>query len=109
MIGKSRALDYIKRGKIIDFVDLSEAQNMKDDEEKLIETVLADERKIRVNDAMKKLPEDMRAAVHLVFFEEMTYEEAAKVMKKNRKQIDNLLFRAKKELRVILGGDGGLL
>ena len=53
--------------------------------------------------------EDMRAAVHLVFFEEMTYEEAAKVMKKNRKQIDNLLFRAKKELRAILGEDGGLL
>lgn len=109
MIGKSRALDYIKRGKIIDFVDLSEAQNMKDDEEKLIEIVLADERKIRVNNAMSKLSEDMRAAVHLVFFEEMTYEEAAKVMKKNRKQIDNLLFRAKKELRAILGEDGGLL
>ena len=40
---------------------------------------------------------------------EMSYEEAAKVMKKNRKQIDNLLYRAKKELRIILGKDGELL
>ncbi|MBR2220459.1 MAG: hypothetical protein IJ974_05730, partial [Phascolarctobacterium sp.] len=39
----------------------------------------------------------------LIYFEEMTYEEAAKVMKKNRKQVDNLLYRAKKELRIILG------
>ena len=58
---------------------------------------------------MAKLSQDMRVAVHLVYFEEMTYEEAAKVMKKNRKQIDNLLYRAKKELRIILGKDGELL
>ena len=36
----------------------------------------------------------------------MTYEQTAKVMKKNRKQIDNLLYRAKKELRIILEKDG---
>ena len=52
------------------------------------------------------LPEDMRTAVYLVYFEDMTYREAAKVMKKNRKQIDNLLYRAKKELRNILEKDG---
>lgn len=27
-------------------------------------------------------------------------------MKKSRKQVDNLLYRAKKELRVLLGEDG---
>ena len=37
---------------------------------------------------------------------EMTYDEAAKVMKKTKKQVDNLLYRAKKELRTILGKDG---
>jgi RNA polymerase sigma-70 factor (ECF subfamily) len=44
--------------------------------------------------------------VHLIYFENMTYEEAAGVMKKNRKQVDNLLYRAKKELRIILGKGG---
>jgi len=52
------------------------------------------------------LPEDMRVVIHLVYFEGMTYKEVAKVMKKNRKQVDNLLYRAKKELRIILGEDG---
>ena len=109
MVGRSRALDYIKHCKVIDFVELSEAQNLSDDSQTLEEMVLADERKRVVNSAIAKLPEDMRVVVHLIYFEEMTYEEAAKVMKKNRKQVDNLLYRAKKELRIILGEDGELL
>ena len=109
MIGRSRALDYIKHRKVIDVVELSEAQNLPDDEKTLEEIVLADERKLAVNAAVAKLPEDMRVVIHLIYFEEMTYDEAAKVMKKNRKQVDNLLYRAKKELRIILGKDGELL
>ena len=109
MIGRSRALDYMKHRRVIDFVELSEARDLPDESKTLEETVLADERKRVVNAAIAKLPEDMRVAVHLIFFEGMTYEEAAKVMKKNRKQVDNLLYRAKKELRIILGEDGELL
>ena len=108
MVGRSRALDYIKHRKVIEFTELSEVQNLADDEV-LEETVLTDERKRLVHAAVGKLPQEMRVAVHLIYFDEMTYEEAAKVMKKNRKQVDNLLYRAKKELRVILGKDGELL
>ena len=109
MVGRSRALDYIKHRKVINFVELSEVQNLSDESQILEELVLADERKRVVNTTIAKLPEDMRVVVHLIYFEEMTYEEAAKVMKKNRKQVDNLLYRAKKELRIILGEDGKLL
>ena len=109
MVGRSRALDYMKHRKVIDFMELSEAQNITEERKSLEEIVLADERKRLVNAAIAKLPENMRIVVHLIYFEEMTYEEAAKVMKKNRKQVDNLLYRAKKELRSILGEDGELL
>ena len=109
MVGRSRALDYIKHRKVIDFVELSEAQHLPDDGKSLDEMVLADERKLAVHKALARLSQDMRVAVHLIYFEEMTYEEAAKVMKKNRKQVDNLLYRAKKELRTILGEEGELL
>ena len=108
MVGRSRALDYIKHRKVIDFVELSEAHALADSAA-LEELVLADDRMRQVYAAIAKLPEDMRVAVHLVYFEQMSYEEAAKVMKKNRKQVDNLLYRAKKELRIILGEDGELL
>ena len=52
------------------------------------------------------LSDDMSVVIHLIYFEDLSYDEAAKVMKKNRKQVDNLLYRAKKELRIILGKDG---
>lgn len=108
MIARSRALDYLKRRKRRSTLSLSEAENVPDDGKTPEEFVLIDERRRLINDAMEKLPEAMRAAVHLVYFEELSYEEAAKVMKKNRKQVDNLLYRAKKELRAILGEDGDL-
>ena len=85
---------------------LSEVRDLPDDSKTLEETVLADQRKRTVNAALEKLPAEMAAAVHLVYFEEMTYAQAAKVMKKSPKQVDNLLYRAKKELRIILGEDG---
>ena len=103
MLGRSRALNYIKHRKVIDFVELTEADKASSEQETLEEIVLADERKRVVNNALNSLPDDMRVVIHLIYFEDLSYDEAAKVMKKNRKQVDNLLYRAKKELRIILG------
>ena len=50
----------------------------------------------------------MQAAVHLVYFEELSYEDAAKVLGKSKKQIDNLLYRAKTALRNALGKEMNL-
>ena len=109
MLGRSRALNYVKHRKVISFAELSEADALPAEQETPEETVLADERKRAVNKALEALPEDMRVVIHLIYFEELSYIEAAKVMKKKTKQIDNLLYRAKKELRIILGEDGELL
>lgn len=108
MLGRSRALNYIKHRKVIEFVELTEAVNTAE-QKKLEEIILSDERKRIVNNALNALPDDMRVVIHLIYFEDLSYDEAAKVMKKNRKQVDNLLYRAKKELRIILGKDGELL
>ena len=109
MLGRSRALNYIKHRKVINFVELTEADNISAEQETLEEIILADERKRVVNNALNSLPDDMRVVIHLIYFEDLSYDEAAKVMKKNHKQVDNLLYRAKKELRIILGKDGELL
>ena len=108
MLGRSRALDYLKHRKVLSFTELTETEAAKD-ENTPEELILVDEKKRAVHAAIAQLPRDMRAAVHLIYFEGMTYEEAAKIMKKNRKQVDNLLYRAKKELRIIFGEDGVLL
>ena len=89
MVGRSRALDYLRRRRILRFTELSEAHGLADD-----------------SAALAQLPRDMAAAVRLVYFEEMTYAEAARVMGKKSKQVDNLLYRAKRELQSILGEEG---
>ena len=109
MLGRSRALNHIKHCKIIDFVELTETDNLQAEQKTLEDILLADERKRVINNVLNALSEDMRVVIHLVYFENLTYDQAAKVMKKNRKQVDNLLYRAKKELRIILGKDGELL
>lgn len=108
MLGKSRALNYLKHRKSLRETELDAGKELAEEDE-LERHALDSDRKRAVNAALAKLPEDMRMTVHLIFFEELSYEEAAKVMKKNRKQVDNLLYRAKKELRAILGEEGAQL
>ena len=109
MIGRSRALDYIKHRKVITEVELSQAEHELPQGPTLEEIILLDDRKQALNSALRQLPQDMQTAVHLVYFEDLSYEDAAKVMKKNKKQVANLLYRAKVQLRSILGKDGALV
>ncbi|MBR2406024.1 MAG: sigma-70 family RNA polymerase sigma factor [Clostridia bacterium] len=102
MLGRSRALNYIKHRSRMATVALDGLENTLSANELPEEVLLADEQKRAVHAALAALPEEMRAAVHLVYFEELSYEEAARVMKKNKKQIDNLLYRAKALLRTTL-------
>ena len=107
MIGRSRALDYIKHRGKLQMVELTEAEAAEGTS--LEEIVLADQRKRAVHAAIGQLSEELRIAVHLVYFEQLSCDEAASVMKKNRKQVYNLLYRAKNALRTILGEEGELL
>ncbi len=101
MLGRSRALDLLRHRKALIMTELSEAENVADTLS-VEEIVLRNEERRRVNEALSLLPREMQVAIHLVYFEELSYEEAARVMKKDKKQIDNLLYRAKKALREIL-------
>ncbi|HAZ19650.1 MAG TPA: RNA polymerase subunit sigma-24 [Clostridiales bacterium] len=106
MVGRSLALNYLKKQSKHPTVPLFEANAT--DEADLEEKLVAEERKRMVNQALEQLPEEMRLVIHLVYFEELSYEETAKIMKKNKKQVDNLLYRAKQALRPILGREGNL-
>ncbi len=100
MLGRSRAIDRMRRDRLFTLAELSEETAASDDEE-LDEKLDLDEKKKALRAAIKKLPQDMRTAVHLVYFEGMTYANAGKVMKKNAKQVDNLIYRAKQELKAL--------
>ncbi len=103
MLGRSRAIDYLRRRKRQADVELSSVEDYISEGYTPDEEILRDERKRTVHNAISRLPEKMRTAIYLVYFEDMTYADAARVMKLSKKQIDNLLYRAKTELRTIIG------
>ena len=102
MIGRSRALDYLRRKNKILMLPLENAENHEDTGVSLEDTVCRDERKRAINEAILTLPENMQLAVHLVYFEDMSYKEAASVLRISEKQMDNLLYNARKKLEKTL-------
>ena len=95
-IGKSRALDWLRANRRRKTEQLPE--HIADGhcpEEILIE----DEEKRQLYAAISRLRGDYKTAIHLVYFEDLSYKEAGFVMKKSEKQIQNLIYRAKEALR----------
>jgi len=109
MLGRSRALNYIKRKGILRFEPIQEAWELADGENSPEEHLLRKERDGSVREALGALKQDQREAVCLVYFQKLSCDDAAKVMRKSRKQVYNLLFRAKKNLRSVLGEKGAIL
>ncbi|MBQ8409435.1 MAG: sigma-70 family RNA polymerase sigma factor [Clostridia bacterium] len=102
MLGRSRAIDYIRHRARHATVALEDAEPYLSTELSVDEDFLRDEQNREVRKAIAKLPEKMRTVIYLVYFEQLSYEEAARVMKLNKKQVDNLLYRAKAELRSMI-------
>ena len=103
MLGRSRALDYLRRNKRFVSLSLLPETDVAD-RQQLEDIVLKNEENRRLYKAISALPEDMKTAVYLVYFEGLSYDETSAVMKRSKKQIDNLLYRAKKLLSVSLKG-----
>lgn len=75
--------------------------------EVLAETSLFEnERKRHLYDALEKLKPEYQEALYLVYFEDMSYRDAANVMKKSESQVTNLVYRGKQSLKNILGQSG---
>lgn len=91
MLGRSRAIDWLRKQRRL--VPLEEATLSYE------APFLESEEKRALYAALETLPEKMRQAVYLTYFEELSYKEAARVLGCSAKQIDNLLYRAKNLLR----------
>lgn len=68
--------------------------------------LLCDERKQTLYRCLDKIAPDYREALYLVYIEGMSYDEAGAVMRKTRKQVDNLVQRGKVAMRPLLAREG---
>ncbi len=106
MIGRSRALDWLRKETKRRNIPIESLYSEPSDDAKALEdAVIAEEEKKKLYEAMERLPNDYKTALYLVYFESLSYDEAGKIMNKNNKQIENLIYRAKKALKKDLEED----
>ncbi len=104
-IARNEALHYIKKNrKYISFEDIGVDSFFSEDS--LDSKLLKEEDNLRLYLAMETLNNTYREVLFLLYFEDMSYKEAGKVMRKSEKQITNLAYRAKKSLKEKLQKEG---
>lgn len=103
-IGRNTALSYLRR--CHEEVPEEALEQLHRKEEELECQYLREEQRRMVHRALGRLREDYGMVLYLKFFEELNNEDCAKVMKRSRRQIENLAYQAKRALKTELEQEG---
>lgn len=104
-IGRNVAIDYVRKSSKIGHVSIDDCAELAD-EETLEKNVLKEEQKIILHKAMRMLKAEYRQVLWLIYFEEFSSKESAKIMKKSVHNIETLAYRARKALKSELEKEG---
>lgn len=105
-IGRNTAIDYIRRNSKCSMASIANMENYIKDETGLENLYIKNEEKITVHKLMSDLKPEYRQVLWLCFFEEFSNEEAARIMRKSKRQIENLIYRAKQSFKLLLDKEG---
>ncbi len=105
-IGRNVAVDHLRRESKRQHIPIDEFTEILADAEELEASYIKEERRIILHRVMSRLSPDYRQVLWLVYFEDLSNADVAVVMKKNRRQIENLLYRAKLSLKSELEKEG---
>ncbi len=105
-IARNKAVDYLKSKAKATITSLDDLSVIANDDLNLENMVVRKEEYRHLYSALSKIKYEYRNVLYLFYFEDMSYNEIAKVMKKNNKQIKNLMYRAKQTLKLIMETEG---
>ena len=101
-VGRHVAVDYLRRRKKRADLPLDKLENCLIEEESVEHAYLREEQKITLHRALRELPPDYWRVLYLTYFDGFSNADAAVAMNKSRRQIENLIYRAKKALKAQL-------
>ncbi|MDE6834770.1 MAG: RNA polymerase sigma factor [Ruminococcus sp.] len=104
-IGRNTAIDSLRKRSRFSEKSIDEYNDLAG-EESIEQEYLIQEQKILLHKALRKLNPDYRQVLYLVFFENFSNSETAKIMHKSKRQVENLLYRAKQSLKSELEKEG---
>ena len=105
-VGRNVAIDYLRHNSKFSISAIDDMENYIKDETDLENMYINNERKIAVHKALSSLKPEYRDVLWLVYFEEFSNKEVALLMNKSKRQIENLVFRAKQSLKSTLDKEG---
>ena len=98
-IARNLAIDWLRKQAKQNTLPLESAGDMPADEISMEQNYLRQEKRILVRRALRRIKCDYSQVLYLVYFEGFNNAQAAKIMKKSKRQIENLLYQAKKALK----------
>ena len=98
-IGRNRALNYLKRHKQGTDISLDELSEFSDERYAPERTVLIEEQRVSLHDAMNRLKPEYRQILWLYYFEGFSLKEAAAILHKSVRSTEVLISRARQSLR----------
>ena len=105
-IGRNIAIDYLRHNAKLSDTSFDDLESFIQDQFDLERLYIIEERKIAVHRVLRKLNTEYRQVLWLLYFEGLTSAEAGIIMKKNTRQMKNLIYRAKCALKSELDKEG---
>lgn len=103
-MARNLALDHLRRSSRE--TELPERALLRAETADLERLYLKKEQALRLHDAIKRLPPDYSRVLYLIYFEDFSNTETARVLGKTKRQVENLSYRAKQALRRELEQEG---
>jgi len=104
-IARNLAVDYLRRRKKCE-ISLEECPQITNEEENLERAYIQQEDRLFLYRAMQKLQQEYRQILWLVYFEELSYEEVARIIRKTVPIVTKTAYRARQALKSKLKEEG---
>ena len=107
-VARNLAIDYLRKNSRMKKSDVSDEEltAIVADKEDLEQNYIRKEEKILLHKSISNLSENYRQVLYLSYFENFSNKETAEIMKKNKRQVENLIYRAKLSLKAELEKEG---
>lgn len=105
-IGRNCAISYLRKKALLRETSMQELPENLEQKISLEQSYYLSERRLAVHHALGALKTDYKDVLSLVYLEGFSNKQAAHIMHKTRRQIENLLYRAKNSLRKQLLKEG---
>ena len=105
-IGRNTAVDYLRRNSKQKEVSAEEIRETEDERLSLEQSYIKQERLLLIHRTLEKLKPEYKQVLWLVYFEDFSQKETAKIMKKSVHSVETLVYRARLALKAELEKGG---